>query len=50
MTDTRKTIWVVEQGEYSDYRVVGVFSSQESAQVVADKLNGNYILYSLNNP
>lgn len=26
------TIWVVEQGYYSDYRVVGVFSSREHAE------------------
>ncbi len=28
------TVWVVEQGEYSDYRVVGVFSSKENAQSI----------------
>jgi hypothetical protein len=33
-------VWVVEQGEYSDYRVVGVFSSQENAQQIADAING----------
>lgn len=26
----RLTIWVVERGEYSDYRVLGVFSSKEN--------------------
>ena len=34
-----KTVWVVEQGSYSDYRVVGVFSSEENAQIIADVLN-----------
>lgn len=34
------TVWVVEQGEYSDYRVVGVFSSEANAQIVADAING----------
>lgn len=34
-------VWVVEQGEYSDYRVVGVFSSKENAQRVADFLNAS---------
>lgn len=29
-----KTVWVVEQGEYSDYRVVGVFTSKENAEKV----------------
>lgn len=33
------TVWVVEQGEYSDYRVIGVFSSQANAQLVVDALN-----------
>ena len=37
MTD--KTVWVVEQGEYSDYRVVGVFSSKENAQQIAYAIN-----------
>lgn len=34
-----KTIWVVEQGTYSDYRVVGVFTSRENAQLVCDLVN-----------
>lgn len=34
-----KTVWVVEQGSYSDYRVVGVFSSKKNAELVADKVN-----------
>jgi hypothetical protein len=33
-----KSVWVIEQGAYSDYRVVGVFSSREHAQLVKDKL------------
>ena len=33
------TVWVVERGEYSDYRVVGVFSSKVGAQLVADAIN-----------
>lgn len=36
-----KEVWFVEQGEYSDYHVVGVFSSEENAQVIADKINGS---------
>ena len=35
------TIWVVEKGSYSDYRVVGVFSSKENAQRVADYVGGD---------
>ena len=33
-------MWVVEQGSYSDYRVVGVFSAQEFAKEIADAING----------
>ncbi len=29
------SIWVVEQGRYSDYRVVGVFSTEANARAVA---------------
>ena len=29
-----KSIWVVENGEYSDYHVVGVFSTKENAERV----------------
>ena len=35
-----KTVWVVEEGSYSDYRVVGVFSSKENAEKVADLVGG----------
>jgi len=35
----KQACWVVEQGEYSDYRVVGVFTSKANAQVVADAIN-----------
>jgi len=31
-------VWVIERGEYSDYHVVGVFTSEANAQVVLDKL------------
>lgn len=34
-----KTVWAVETGEYSAYRVVGLFSSEENAQLMADKMN-----------
>ena len=36
-----KNIWVIETGEYSDYRVVGVFSTKANAELVADKINGD---------
>ena len=29
--DNRMKVWTVEQGEYSDYRVVGIFSTKENA-------------------
>lgn len=31
-------IWTLERGEYSDYHVIGVFSSEENAKAVAEKL------------
>jgi len=34
-----KSVWVLEQGSYSDYRVVGVFSSRENAEKVRDWIN-----------
>ncbi len=34
-----ETVWVVEQGEYSDYHIVGVFSSSANAQQIADAVN-----------
>lgn len=39
-----KTVWVIEAGSYSDYRVVGVFTSEKNAQLVADYCNrpGSY--------
>lgn len=39
MSINDKTVWVVERGSYSDYRVVGVFSSREYAQQIADAIN-----------
>jgi hypothetical protein len=38
MPDT-KTIWVIERGSYSDYRVLGVFSCKAHARRVADMIN-----------
>lgn len=39
----KKSIWVIEQGEYSDYRVVGVFTSKENAESVKSAINhGSY--------
>jgi hypothetical protein len=37
--DQIDTVWVVEQGSYSDYRVVGVFTEKRYAQVIADQVN-----------
>lgn len=33
-----KKVWLVEYGDYSDYHVVGVFSSEENAQKVVTRL------------
>ena len=39
--DVGKFIWVVEQGSYSDYKVVGVFTTEKNAKLIADKLNSS---------
>lgn len=36
-------VWVIEDGEYSDYHVVGVFSSRENAELVRSKLKSGDI-------
>jgi hypothetical protein len=33
------SVWVIEQGSYSDYRVVGVYTSKENAEIVCDEIN-----------
>lgn len=33
------TVYVVTQGEYSDYRIVGVYSTKEAAEALCKKLN-----------
>jgi hypothetical protein len=32
-------VWMVEQGDYSDYRVVGIFSTRTNAKRIADAIN-----------
>ena len=34
-------VWIIEQGEYSDYRVVGIFSTEENAKKYMDKIKKN---------
>lgn len=33
------SVWFVEQGEYSDYRVVGVYTSEENAEKIKNAIN-----------
>ena len=35
-----KSVWVIEKGSYSDYRVVGVYSTEAGARLVCDRING----------
>jgi len=35
-----KSVWVVEEGSYSDYHVVGVFSTKENADRIAELTDG----------
>ncbi|HEX6925451.1 MAG TPA: hypothetical protein VF167_08470 [Longimicrobiaceae bacterium] len=34
-------VWVIEMGEYSDYRVVGVYDNRKDAKRVADRINAS---------
>jgi hypothetical protein len=34
-----KTVWVIEDGSYSDYRVVGVYSSKENCERILSLIN-----------
>jgi hypothetical protein len=43
-------VWVVTEGEYSDYRVVGVFSTKENAQVVWDAIHATGARYLNDGP
>lgn len=36
-TDDIKTIYVVTSGEYSDYRIEGVFTDKDKAEAFADR-------------
>jgi hypothetical protein len=38
-----KEVWFVESGEYSDYTVVGVFSTEENANMIRDLLNATVV-------
>ena len=38
---TMKSIWVIEQGTYSDYHVAGVFSRKENADLVCEALKAS---------
>ena len=35
-------IWVIERGEYSDYHVVGVFSTKENAELFRSRMKDDY--------
>lgn len=41
-----KRVWVIEQGSYSDYRVVGVFSSEANAKLLAVAINSAEHVYA----
>ena len=43
-----ETIWIVDKGEYSDYRVIGVFSTKENAVLVADRFGADVAEWPIN--
>lgn len=45
--DEEKSVWVVERGQYSGYEVVGVFTTEANAQLVADKVDGTVACWPL---
>jgi hypothetical protein len=32
-------VWIIEEGEYSDYRVTGIYSTEKDAQMMCDLIN-----------
>jgi hypothetical protein len=43
-----KSVWVIEDGDYSDYRVLGVFTSKENADTVQKVSGGNVSEWPVN--
>lgn len=41
LSPTQASVWVVEEGEYSDYHVVGVFTSEANANRIASLTGGD---------
>jgi hypothetical protein len=41
MANEVKTVWVIERGEYSDYSVAGVFSTEANARKIAALVHGD---------
>ena len=35
------SVWIIEVGSYSNYRIVGIYSTKENAQLVADRINND---------
>ena len=42
------TIWVLEDGDYSDYHVIGVFTSKQNAELVQSRVGGEIAEWPLN--
>lgn len=40
-TTKRKTVFTLTDGDYSDYHIIGIYSSREAARVVRDKVGGD---------
>jgi hypothetical protein len=43
-----KTVWAIEDGNYSDYHVIGVFTSKENAELIRAKTGGTIDEWPLN--
>ena len=49
MARKRKVVWAVEDGSYSDYHVVGVFSTKANAEMISDlvKADGGVVEWEI---
>ena len=45
MAGKLKSVWLIDDGDYSDYHVVGIFSTKENAEFISDKVGGSVSEY-----
>lgn len=40
MCAKQNKVWIIEDGDYSDYHIIGIFSSKENANMIREKTGG----------